>query len=209
MSTDERRPPAPYEEGGYANAKRRTRSALLDAARHLLAAGETPTVEAAARRAAVSRTTAYRYFPNRSALLVAAHPEVSATSLLGEEPPDAVEERLDTVVRSFLDLVIDTEPQLRTMLRLSLEVDPGERGELPLRQGRAIGWITEALEPLRSELTSEQVARLAIAIRSAVGIESLVWLTDVAGLSRARATELMRWSARAMLAAATASGPER
>jgi hypothetical protein len=31
--------------------------------------------------------------------------------------------------------------------RLSLEPDPSLRGELPLRQGRAIRWITEALAP--------------------------------------------------------------
>ena len=33
---------------------------------------------------------------------------------------------------------------------------------------------------------------------------ALVWLTDIAGLSRDEATDLMRWSARAMLAAALA-----
>ena len=52
---------------------------------------------------------------------------------------------------------------------------------LPLRQGRAIGWFEEALAPLRPQLGPAGVRRLAIAVRSAVGIESLVWLTDVAG----------------------------
>jgi hypothetical protein len=46
------------------------------------------------------------------------------------------------------------------------------------------------------------VHRLALAIRSATGIESLVWLTDIAGLSREDSADLMRWSARAMLRAA-------
>jgi hypothetical protein len=35
------------------------------------------------------------------------------------------------------------------------------------------------------------VHRLARAIRSAVGIEALVWLTDVAGLSREEAAGVM------------------
>ena len=48
------------------------------------------------------------------------------------------------------------------------------------------------------------VRHLAIAIRSAIGIEAYVWLTDVAGLSADDAATLMRWSARAMLAAARA-----
>lgn len=43
---------------------------------------------------------------------------------------------------------------------------------------------------------------LAIAIRSAAGIEALTWLTDIAGLSSEDAIDLMRWSARAMLHAA-------
>lgn len=41
--------------------------------------------------------------------------------------------------------------------------------------------------------------RLAIAIRSAVGIEALVWLTDVAALTRDQAADLMLHSAQALL----------
>jgi hypothetical protein len=85
--------------------------------------------------------------------------------------------------------------QQRTMLRLSLEPDPSLRGELPLRQGRAIGWITEALAPLRDRMSEAQLRRLAVAIRSAAGIEPLVWLTDIAGLSREDAVQVMRQSA--------------
>jgi hypothetical protein len=43
---------------------------------------------------------------------------------------------------------------------------------------------------------------LAIAIRSATGIESLVWLVDVAGLSREEAAAMMLESARALFHAA-------
>ncbi len=92
------------------------------------------------------------------------------------------------------------------MLRLSLEADPNESGDLPLRQGRAIGWIEDALAPLRSRLDDAELHRLALAVRSAAGIEALVWLTDIAGLSRSEAVELMRWSARAMYDSALA-GP--
>jgi len=44
-------------------------------------------------------------------------------------------------------MVVDTESQQRTMLRLSLEADVA-RNQLPLRQGRDIGRFTEALAPL-------------------------------------------------------------
>ena len=192
----------PYELNGRIDQKRRTRDALIAAARDLVARGETPTVEAAAEAASISRTTAYRYFSNQRALLVAAHPETGTTSLLPEDPPDDVADRLDLVIDAFTRSGIENEAQQRTMLRLSLEADPTERSKLPLRQGRGIKWIEEALEPLRGQMPDDEIRRLTLAIRSAVGIEALVWLTDVAGLSRDEARDVMRWSARALLHAA-------
>jgi AcrR family transcriptional regulator len=199
----------PYEAAGRTNQKRRTRDSLVAAARALVTAGETPTVEQAAARAQVSRTTAYRYFPSQRDLLVAAHPEVAAGSLLPEPPPADPEARLAAVIDSFTQIVLDSEPQQRTMLRLSLDGSPsGEpRADLPLRQGRAIGWIEEALAPLQGRLSAAEVHQLALAIRSAVGIEALVWLTDVGGLSQVEAAQLMRWSALGLLRAAAAGDP--
>ena len=196
-----------YERTGRTTQKARTRAALIDAARGLLSAGRTPTVEDAAEAAAVSRATAYRYFPNRRALLVAAHPEVEATDLLGEDAPQDARERLDRTIAELIGLTVDTEPQLRTMLRLSLE--PGAHHELLLRQGRAIGWIEKALAPLQARLEPPELRRLVLAIRAACGIEALVWLTDVAGLSRQEASELMRWSALALLRTALAEADEQ
>lgn len=194
----------PYEADGRIHQKRRTRDALVTAARELVAGGATLTIEAAAEAASISRATAYRYFPNQRALLVAAHPEAGAISLLPDDPPDDASTRLDLVIDAFTRSTVENEAQQRTMLRLSLEADPVERSELPLRQGRAIKWIEEALAPLREEMSEPEVHRLTLAIRSATGIEAFVWLIDVAGLSRDDATELMRWTARALLRSALA-----
>lgn len=187
-----------YELEGRTQQKQRTRDALVAAARALVADGRTPKVEDAAEAAGISRTTAYRYFPNRRALLTAAHPDATAESLLPPDVSNDPAERLEIVVRSFTRTILKTEAQSRTMLRLSLEAERDERDQLPLRQGRAIGWIEEALAPLRPRFSDAEVRRLALAIRSATGIEALVWLTDIGGLSRNAAVELMRWSARAM-----------
>jgi AcrR family transcriptional regulator len=192
----------PYETHGRTGQKSRTRNALLAAAREMVSNGDTPTVDRAAAAASVSRATAYRYFPNHGSLLAAAHPETGAQSLLGDDPPADPAARLDLVIRAFTTLIVETETQQRTMLRLSLERHDDDHASLPLRQGRAIGWITEALEPLRGSLTDEGLHRLVLAIRSATGIEALVWLTDMAGLSRDEAVDLMRDSARALLTAA-------
>ena len=194
----------PYEAVGRTRQKERTRGALIAAARDLVAQGRTPTVEDVAAAASISRTTAYRYFPNQAALLVAAHPETEARSLLPEDAPDDPAARLDAVIEEFTRLIVDTEAQQRTMLRLSLDPDAKAREPLLLRQGRAIGWIEEALASLRVQMSDAELRRLVLAVRSATGIEALVWLTDIAGLSRPEAVELMRWSAGALLRSALA-----
>ena len=191
----------PYEAHGRVGQKGRTRSALISAARQLIAQGATPTVEAAAAAALISRTTAYRYFSSQRALLIAAHPEIEMTSMLPPKPPEDPQSRLDAVLHEFHRMILETELQQRTALRLSLE--PGsQHGDHPLRQGRAVGWIAEALSPLQGVLPEEELTRLVLAIRSATGIEALVWLTDVAELSREEATALMRGTAQALLRSA-------
>ena len=190
-----------YELNGRTAQKRRTRDALVAAARALVGEGMTPTVEDAAEAASISRTTAYRYFPSQRDLLVAAYPEIDKPSLLPPDPPADLERRLDHVVAVITDRVAELESQQRTMLRLSLEATPQERAQLVLRQGRAIGWIAEALEPLRGAIDDASLRRLVLAIRSAIGIEAYVWLVDVAGLSSDDAVKTMRWSAAALLQA--------
>lgn len=197
----------PYELAGRTQQKQRTRAALVTAARELVAEGLSPTVEDAAAAAEISRTTAYRYFPNQHALLAAAHPETIADSLLPEDAPSDPLARLDLVVENFLRLVLETEEQQRTMLRLSLLAEESERASLPLRQGRAIGWFTEALEPLRDTLGDDGLHRLVLAIRSATGVEALSWLTDVARIGRDDAAAILRWNAAALCRSAIAGGP--
>jgi AcrR family transcriptional regulator len=191
----------PYAATGRTAQKARTRNALIDAARALIHNGATPTVEDAAAAAGISRTTAYRYLPNQRDLLVAAYPEINLPSLLGANPPDDVTARLDVVVGAYLDITIENEAVHRSALRLSLELDQAHRENLLLRQGRVITWLRAALEPLSGRLSEEAMARIVYAIRATAGIEALVWLCDVAGLSRAEAKELMMWSVHSLLRA--------
>jgi hypothetical protein len=197
----------PYETTGRRNQKSRTRIGLVDAARRLILRGVTPTVEQAAAEASISRTTAYRYFPSQRSLLVAAYPYLGSSSLVRvpDSPDPAV--RLHAVVEAHTNQILELELQLRTMLRLSLDGAGGRQEQLLLRQGRAIGWIEDALEPLRERLGDDGLRRLAVAIRSVEGIEAFAWLTDVARLPREEAVEVMRWSAEALLQAALDGKP--
>lgn len=198
-----------YTESGRRNQKARTRTALIAAARELLRDGVTPTVEEAAEAASISRATAYRYFPNQHDLLVAAHPEVDSTSILGPDPPADPAGRLDQVVVAMAQMFLNAEESYRAMLRLSLEPHPGDRGELALRRGRRVLWIEDALEPLREHLPTSDRERLVQAIAAAIGIEALVTLVDLLDLSREQAVEVMRWSAQALLGKALEDAASR
>jgi hypothetical protein len=119
--------------------------------------------------------------------------------------------RLEVVAEEFSRQMLDYEAELRAHLRLSLEPgSSGRRDDLPLRQGRGIGWIEDALTPLRGRIPAGKLRRLVLAIRATLGIEAMVWLTDVAGVSRQEAVDIMRSSARTLLRSAMAdAGPAR
>jgi AcrR family transcriptional regulator len=198
----------PYELSGRRHQKARTRDALVAAARALLAEGTTPTVEEAAVAAAVSRTTAYRYFPNQRALVGAAHPQIDRASLLPDDPPADPARRLDLVLEETGRILLEWEPQLRASLRLSLEPGADPTGPV-LRRGRVIGWVSDALAPLAASHPGIDVRRLAVAIRAATGIEAFVWLVDVARVPRDEAVALLRWTGTALLRAALDGDPPR
>ncbi len=198
MSTD-------YVTSGRTRQKQRTRVQLIAAARELITAGDTPSVEEVAEAAGISRPTAYRYFASQGELLAAAYPETSAASALPDPPPEAVDERVAAVAEFVISRVQDSERQQRAMLRLSLGEVPHE---LPLRQGRAIPWFIEALEPMAESVGEEGVRRIALALRAACGIETRVWLSDVAGLPPADVSVLQRWMVDALIRRAIDTPPK-
>ena len=192
----------PYLHTGRTNQKARTRDALIAAVRRLLAEGVTPTVEEAAAEACVGRTTAYRYFPNSRALLAATYPEVEIRSLLGVDPPEDPLARLEIMAGRFTRQILEYEPALRAQLRLALEGEPAGDESLPLRRGRRIKWVKDALSPLEGRMPEGELRRLVLGIGATLGIEALVWLTDMGGLSREEAVEVMRSNARTVLRSA-------
>jgi AcrR family transcriptional regulator len=195
----------PYELTGRVNQKGRTRDALIAATRELLAQGVMPTMEAAAAAASISRTTAYRYFPTLRGLLVAAYPHFDEQSLLGPEPPEDPETRLEIVAEDQVRRILRYEQEMRTALRLSLEgIRPPE---LPMHRGLRFKWIEDALAPLRERIPEDELRRLIYGIGATLGIEAFVWLTDVAGLPREEAAAIMRANAAGLLRSALAPTP--
>ena len=189
--------------------KRRTRRAILAAAVELMRQGETPTANSVAEVAEVSRRTVYLYFPTQEQLLteaalVGVRAEVERAVELADS--DDVGARLDTLVAASLRSCIESEVLLRTMIRLTIEhrLDEARGGpprQAPLRGGRRIEMIEQALEPVRERLTEAQFDRLVSALALVVGIEALLVLRDIRGLDHAAMEEVSRWAARALLRA--------
>jgi hypothetical protein len=67
-----------------------------------------------------------------------------------------------------------------------------------------IGWIEDALAPLRGKMSEDRLRRLIYGIGATLGIEAFVWLTDIARVSRNEAVSIMRSNALALLQSAIA-----
>src|SRR5690349_3305117 len=98
------------------NQRRRTRKDLLQAAARLMKQGGTPSLEAIAEEAMVSRATAYRYFPSADALLVEASLDIAfpeTDAVLGAGAPNDPVARLELVESTIDAMITANEPGLR------------------------------------------------------------------------------------------------
>src|SRR3712207_1062830 len=174
----------PYLHTGRTSQKARTRDALIAAARELLAKGVTPTVEEAAAEASVGRTTAYRYFPNSRALVAATYPQIEMRSLLGEDPPEDPLARLEIFAERFTRGILEHEPEYRAQLRLALEGEPAGSERVPLRRGRRIRWIEDALSPLDGRMPERALRRGGFGGGAPAGRGGLGWVDCLGCLFR-------------------------
>jgi AcrR family transcriptional regulator len=202
------------QNNGRDKQKRRTRAAVLLAARELIRQGKVPSVAEAADAADVSRRTAYRYFPTQEQLLTEAQLEgerpVFERVFESAELAHDVQARLDALVRVMYAELQATEPLMRTMIRLTVDRSRDERNaeaaeaQPPRRGYRRIDYIETALAPLRTQLDESSFERLVSGLALCIGIEALLVLRDIRGLDQAAAEEVSRWVARSLLHASLA-----
>jgi AcrR family transcriptional regulator len=194
------------EAQGRVNQRNRTRKAIVDAAMTLLAGGETPSVDAVAKAAEVSRRTVYMYFPTLDQLLLDATAGVlarqAADSRLPPDRSDDVESRVERLARSVQGMSPELERLGRSLIRLTVETGGREGARAaPLRGYRRVEWIEHALEPVRKQLDARRYERLVSALAMVIGWEALIVQRDIRGLSPAACEELSAWAARALLRA--------
>ena len=199
------------ESSGRVNQKRRTRAAIVAAARAILDRGETPTVAQVAEEAQMTRTTVYRYFPNQESLLV----ELSVGLGVDEDFAELLAKPLDdTTPQARLLEVIDelnryvaaNERLYRTAQRHYLDTwlaaeRASEGGGPQVREGRRLRWISAALAPLRDTMPDADLRRLEAALCLVTGGEAFTVLRDVCQLEPDEAIAVAHWAAHALLTA--------
>lgn len=204
MSTAKKNDSSAELSKGRTNQKLRTRRALLETAAALIAKGMRPTVTEVADAAEISRRTAYRYFPTQVKLMTEAALEglrPAMENALDAAPAgsssEAIEARVDTLVEQMQRLALANEALLRTMIHETVLHAP--TATQPPRGTRRVEWIDAAIKPLRSRLSPAAYARLTSALALTTGIEALLVLRDIRGLSATQAVQVSHWMARALL----------
>lgn len=203
-------PPTPPERG----IKAATFRLLLDTAMEIIrVSGHIPSVPEVAVRSKVSRATAYRYFPSRSALITA----VIDTSLgpvrtLASDNPDG-RERVHELFVSTFPRFKEFEPQLRAAAQLALEQWALERAglleEVPYRRGHRVRILAHAIEPIAPSLTPALHLRLHHALSVVYGIEPYIILKDIWGLPDRQVERTALWMANALIDAALKESAEK
>jgi AcrR family transcriptional regulator len=194
--------PTPPERG----VKAATFNLLLDTAIQIIRDGHIPSVAEVAVRSNVSRATAYRYFPSRSALVTAViDKSLGPVRTLPSDSPDGHERVRELFIETFPRFT-EYEAQLRAAAQLQLEQWALERAGLleeePYRRGHRIRILEHALEPFEGKLDRKVHTRLHHALSVVYGIEPYIILKDIWGLPNREVERVALWMANALIDAA-------
>jgi AcrR family transcriptional regulator len=201
--------------GGRTNQKARTRAAILASAIQLIREGRRPTVEEAALAVGISKRTAYRYFTSQEHMLADA--ALDALRVRMDEMFAATAASTDVRVRiaalavALSRLAQTHEAELRVMMRASLDQGLTLRGQgpaAPARGRRRLDWIETALQPIQHQLPKDRYSRLVNSLAVCLGVDALMVLRDVCGVTGAEAEDTMVWMANTILDRALADPQE-
>ena len=195
-------PPTPQR-----GVKAATFRLLLDTAMAIIQNdGRIPSVPQVAARSAVSRATAYRYFPSRSALITAVIEASLGPVRAFASDTAGGRERVHELFEQTFPRFTEFEPQLRAAAQLSLEQSALERAGLleeePYRRGHRIGILEHAIAPLAPALPKAVRDRLHKALSIVYGIEPYIILKDIWGAPDREVERIALWMADALIDAA-------
>jgi AcrR family transcriptional regulator len=200
-------PPPPPSSGVRAS----TFKLLLDTAMDMIQQdGHIPSIAELATRAKVSRATAYRYFPSRSALITSVV-EVSLGPVRQFTHDElGGRERVHTVFKKTFPRFRQYEPQLRAAVQLALEQWALQRAglleEAPYRRGHRVNILAHALAPMKQELSPSVRDRLHRALSVLYGIEAYTILRDMWDLGDRELEKTILWMVDALIDASLREG---
>jgi AcrR family transcriptional regulator len=199
--------PTPAPEPPERGVRAATFGLLLDTAMALIrSAGHLPSVAEVAVHSRVSRATAYRYFPSRTALINAVmERSLGAVRGFSSEHPDG-RERVRALFNETFPRFKEFEAQLRAAAQLSLEQWALERAGLldepPYRRGHRVRILERALAPFAGVMPAPLLQRLHHALSVVYGIEPYMILKDIWGLPDRDVERTALWMADALVDAA-------
>jgi AcrR family transcriptional regulator len=199
--TPEPSAPTPSPERGV---KAATFRLLLDTTMALIReGGHVPSVGEVAARSKVSRATAYRYFPSRSALVAAVMDlSLGPVRTFRSQHPDARLRVRELFMQTFPRFT-EFEPQMRAAAQLALEQWALERAGLleeePYRRGHRVRILGHALAPYARVMPAAVRDRLHKALSVVYGIEAYAILKDMWGMADREVEKLALWIADAMM----------
>jgi len=191
------------QDEGRINQKQRTRRAIVEAAAELVRENKTPSVADAAERALVSRATAYRYFPSQQSLLIEVQADATQPSIdnvLAKAGAD-IEARVEAIARELARMVLADEALFRNQMRATQDAWFAGEGDasVPVREGRRMVWIDRALEPAAGTMAARSLKQLRTALAVVVGVEPVLALRDICGLSPKAIEDTLVWTATSLV----------
>ena len=189
---------------GRINQKARTRAAIVEACRQLIASGEPVTMPEVARLALVSEPTAYRYFPDLYSLLTTAldgmwpSPGMALAPVADSTNPL---ERIAFAAEYLARHVLKYQGAIRLMIGATI----GRPDLARVRPGIRLALIDYALDPLTDVWKGRGAAvrtRLKQDLSVVISAESVFTLVDLSRLSADDAVASIVRSATAITSAA-------
>ena len=194
--------------------KARTRKLMLQAAIHLMQSGITPSVTEVAEAAEVSRATAYRYFPSQAALIHAVVDEALGPILKWRSDDPDPKRRIKDLLATSMPRIDEFEATFKAALKLSLDQwaqrQAGTLGNEPrFTRGHRVDLLKDETAPLKDQVSPAKRQRLEQALALVFGVETLVVLKDIWGLTAAEAQSVAEWAAAALVDATVSdAGPK-